>query len=462
MKLHFIDDDNLSSGKNYNKLLKKYIALILIVFMLLFPAFNTINIFSFFEDLGYPTFIINKVSYLKSKDVLFFKNNIFSPGLSFLIDKIISDKNFDDNEKKLLLVLQSKLINKNLDLIDSCTFYKLRNLENIDKLLDLNIDLKKLINIKFDSIILDKTNIVIYKINSEKIPILMYHTLDLPYMKSNVNRRSFVYQLSTLSKLKYTTIKLSDYLNSDFSSVPEGRKPIVLTFDDALGNQFNILDNGTIDPNCMIGLLESNSKKYPDFGKNANFFIYLSVIPFDQGYLPELLPKKIKYLFDNGYEIGCHTYHHKYLGNSDKKDIEIELNLFYQDFEKRFGDKYKQCFTFAYPGGQIPKDINTIINYNYKDNKLKACFKASGGFSFLPYSKNFKKYGIERIDAANESINSISYTETFVKKSFKVEVPKIITLKNDLLVNWIKERKILGKGEYFFRLESGEIINFEI
>jgi hypothetical protein len=93
---------------------------------------------------------------------------------------------------------------------------------------------------------------------------------------------------------------------------------------------------------------------------------------------------------------------------------------------------------------------------------LKACFKASGGFSFLPISKNYNKYEIQRIQGTNENLKSINKVNTFVKNTIDLEIPIIITLNKDILINWIKERKILGKGKYFFRLESGEIINFEI
>ena len=60
--------------------------------------------------------------------------------------------------------------------------------------------------------------------------------------------------------------------------------------------------NIIIDPNCAVGILEEFKKKYKDFNVTATFFLNGGM--FQQ---KEYNEKIIKWLIENGYDIGKHT-----------------------------------------------------------------------------------------------------------------------------------------------------------
>jgi peptidoglycan/xylan/chitin deacetylase (PgdA/CDA1 family) len=190
------------------------------------------------------------------------------------------------------------------------------------------------------------------------VMVIMYHRILADEKESDLNRRpeTFLKDLETLHAKGYYPVNALDLVHNTME-VPAGKTPVVLTFDDALPSQFEVvIKNGkpTIAPNCAVGIMETFSKKNPDWPMRATFFVLpkegRNAETFGQA---EYVADKLKYLADKGYEIANHTSTHTSLRGMDPKKIEWELATAFKDItsiESRAAMK-----TLALPYGKIPR-----------------------------------------------------------------------------------------------------------
>jgi peptidoglycan/xylan/chitin deacetylase (PgdA/CDA1 family) len=248
-----------------------------------------------------------------------------------------------------------------------------------------------------------------------------------------------------LNDAGFSCIKLDDYIRGDFSNIANGRKPIILTFDDGWKCHFSFLDKeGTIiDPDCVVGILENFYKNNPLFGKAGVFFVYMDVLPFTcsikSSGQTNFWKKKLQYLENNGFEIGCHTYHHKNLLKSTEKQIFDEFALFYNKLETAKINSIDKTMFLAYPWGVVPKNEKTITNYSFNNNFFKSAFLASRGYGSIPFSKNKDPYQIPRISGYDSLVKPTITQKTFTKQSYSITLPKVFLCTNKLLSDWIKK-----------------------
>ena len=185
-----------------------------------------------------------------------------------------------------------------------------------------------------------------------QIMLLMYHGIGNKEEEWVRTPENFRKDLDNLYQKGYRLITLKDYLDNNIK-VEAGYTPVVMTFDDGLQNQFNIIEeNGEkkIDPNSAVGMMEEFKKKHPDFGQGGTFFVYYSN-PFRQ---KELIKEKYDFLIKNGYEIGNHTYTHENLGKESAEGVQKALGLNVK-YTLEYLPGY-DVFALALPYGIAPKD----------------------------------------------------------------------------------------------------------
>jgi peptidoglycan/xylan/chitin deacetylase (PgdA/CDA1 family) len=167
------------------------------------------------------------------------------------------------------------------------------------------------------------------------VMILMYHRIRESEADNDLNRKpeTFRKDLEELYKRGYRPVNAGEFADNKMD-VPIGKTPVVLTFDDSLPTQFNLI-RGTdgqphIDPNCAIGILETFHKDHPDWNTKATFFVlpenqsngHTSPPPF---YDPTTVSDKIEYLIKNGYEIANHTTTHPQMSRLSPDKIQWEI-----------------------------------------------------------------------------------------------------------------------------------------
>ena len=363
---------------------------------------------------------INKKRKIKYNNIL-----IFGIILIFIVFIIILYSNRDKNTYMI------DITNKNIDVVyELLDDYQL----DIDISYEFNDDVLKdnviSQSIKVDSVINmgDKLSLVVSRgiLDKEKlkkdginelgkVPIMMYHGIkdikssDTDYIGGNVDKdgytrtaEAFRNDLETYYEKGYRMIKLSDYIDGNIN-VEYGKSPIVLTFDDGNANNIRVtgIDNDgniIIDPNSAVGILEEYKKKYPDYNVTAIFFITNNL--FNQ---PEYNEKIIKWLVDNGYEVGNHTKGHNNFSNIDSDKTQEVVGYMYNKLESIIGDRYSKivALPFGSPYNKNHENYKYIINGSYNSVKYEteAALRVGWEPEVSPFNKDFDKTFLKRCRA---------------------------------------------------------------
>ena len=212
-----------------------------------------------------------------------------------------------------------------------------------------------------------------------KVPIMMYHgirektsnstgTVGGNVDKDGYNRtpEAFRKDLEFYYEKGYRMIRLDDYINGKVD-VEYGKSPIILTFDD--GNEDNIKvtgldDNGNIiiDKNSAVGILEEFKKKHPDANVTATFFVNGGI--FNQS---EYNEKILKWMVDNGYDIGNHTQTHLDIKKSSGDRVQKEIAYVYDKLEELIPGKYVKIIAlpFGSPYTKTHDNFKYVLSTTY-------------------------------------------------------------------------------------------------
>ena len=263
---------------------------------------------------------------------------------------------------------------------------------------------------------LDKEKLASDKINElGTVPIMMYHGIinkpsdQTEYTGGNVDKdgynrtsEAFYKDLEFYYKNGYQMIRLNDYVNGKID-VDYKKSPIILTFDDGNDNNIKVtgLDedgNIIIDENSAVGILEKFKKEHPDFNVTATFFVNYTL--FNQ---PEYDEKIIKWLVENGYDIGNHTENHLDIKKSSSEQVQKEIVSVYQQLEEIIPDKYVKIIAlpFGSPYSKDHSNYKYVLNstYNNKSYETIAALRVGWEPEVSPFHKDFDKTFLKRVRA---------------------------------------------------------------
>jgi peptidoglycan/xylan/chitin deacetylase (PgdA/CDA1 family) len=154
------------------------------------------------------------------------------------------------------------------------------------------------------------------------IPVLMHHRL-APSSPGTYDMTPafFRAELDRLYREKYHPIRAIDLVRRDFASVPAGKTPVVLTFDDSTPGQVAFDSTGRVTPDCALGILQTFHAAHPDFPAVATF--YLNRRPF--GLSGAAATQALVRLNGLGCELGNHTWSHPNLRKLTRAQAEAEI-----------------------------------------------------------------------------------------------------------------------------------------
>jgi peptidoglycan/xylan/chitin deacetylase (PgdA/CDA1 family) len=220
--------------------------------------------------------------------------------------------------------------------------------------------------------------------------------------KSTMERspKAFRKDLQRLYKLGFRPINVTEYLSGDYK-LPPGASPVVLTFDDSNPSQVRFLEDGTLDPDCGLGILKAFSEEHPDFSPKAVFFV-----------LPELWgqpahrDKKVALIKGWGGEIANHTITHSNLGKLPDEKAKEEIGRPFEILEQYEGNPEY----LALPLGISPKNKSLLAGFKHgrKDIELKAVFLVGANPASTAQSDKFDYLRIPRIQAC-EGLMGLDY-----------------------------------------------------
>lgn len=263
---------------------------------------------------------------------------------------------------------------------------------------------------------LDKEKLASDNINElGKVPIMMYHgirektasstgTTGGNVDKDGYNRtpEAFREDLEIYYEKGYRMVRLEDYIHGNVDA-EYGKSPIILTFDD--GNEDNIRVTGLdedgniiIDKNSAIGILEEFKKKHPDVPVTATFFVNGGI--FNQEKYNE---KIVKWMIENGYDIGNHTQTHLDIKKSTAENVQKEIVYVYNKLEELIPGKYVKIIAlpFGSPYTKEHENYKYVLSSTYdgKTYETEAALRVGWEPEVSPYDKNFDKTFLKRCRA---------------------------------------------------------------
>jgi peptidoglycan/xylan/chitin deacetylase (PgdA/CDA1 family) len=220
------------------------------------------------------------------------------------------------------------------------------------------------------------------------IPVLEYHQIGPKEDRWRRTPENFRADLERLYREGYYLTSLHEIISNRIT-IPAGKSPVALTFDDATEGQFRYLPGATptIDPACAVGVLESFAKAHPDGGKAATFFV-LPESAFGQ---MTYAKQKLAWLIANGYEVGNHTIRHDGLSTLSDAKVDHEIGGAV-DLIHQFIPGYA-VRTLAYPYGMVPKNKAIVAKHH------DAAFLVGSESACSPLSQHWKPLMIPRIQA---------------------------------------------------------------
>ena len=421
----------------------------IVVFLadLLFPVFRTFPLSVIFEDQGFANSTLKAVSELPYRER---KKLLYSHYPSIhesLLLATIGDLALSPGERKLLRLTADKYPLDEIDDKQAQWLIELMSVPQFEAFFQESIPLQYCSDIPIIKEMFTPVQIKVFKEYQKKVPILMYHQVhDTNFW---ITPATFKNHLEAMYRAGYCLISLTDYLKGDFSTVPDGRKPILITFDDAFESQFFMDNTGKPSTNCAVGIMEAFAKDHPDFNCTATFFPYLSIIPFGQVQQETLWIRKFQYLWERGYDIGCHSYYHTFFEKISEKAVKEELDFFYNHLSYYFPEDYKKAFIIAYPYGSLPKNRQFMQAYEYKGNKLNGGLSAWGGLAPLVHHGDY--FYLPRIQADADTLVDIDTWDSFIIESktytmcqFYRDFPELVNL-------WVRKNDPDSKGLYFYQ-----------
>ena len=246
-----------------------------------------------------------------------------------------------------------------------------------------------------------------------RIPVLEYHLI-VPEEKGEFTRtpERLRKDLEELHRRGYVPVNMTDVIDKKIQSLPRGKSPVVLVFDDASPSQFRYIErNGqlVIDPTSAIGILEKFSDEHPDWPRKAVF----CMLPAAQagrsffgdkgieGQKTEWRFRKVQFLHERGYELCNHTLYHARL---DKAGNRVEEFIARGDMAIDSAVPGYKVRTFALPLGMWPVNRALAVSGSWTDPKSKktirykydAVLEVSGQPNESPYDDKFDYRSVNR------------------------------------------------------------------
>ncbi|MGB9724190.1 MAG: polysaccharide deacetylase family protein [Chloroflexia bacterium] len=238
--------------------------------------------------------------------------------------------------------------------------------------------------------------------------VLEYHLIEEPEGRWSRTPANFRADIERLIALGYYPINLID-LARGYIDVPAGKTPIVLTFDDSSSGQFRYLEDGSVDPDCAVGILLEEARRHPqDWRLRATFFVLLDVdlpdrVLFGQ---PETAEKKLRSLVEWGMEVGSHTISHFILSQGTPEEVRWQLAVSEETIESLVPGY--EVGSLSVPLGLYPEDLSLLRSGEWQGRHydFEAAVEVAGGPSPSPFSVNFDPYHIRRTQGIQEELDT--------------------------------------------------------
>jgi peptidoglycan/xylan/chitin deacetylase (PgdA/CDA1 family) len=225
-----------------------------------------------------------------------------------------------------------------------------------------------------------------------EVPVMMYHQIRADGGGDyDLTPAQFRAELKRLWREGYWPVRAEDLVKHQLD-VPQGKTPVVMTFDDSTKEQLFLNADGSIKADTAIGIWLAFQRKHPKWPLAGTFFVNRE--PFagvSEG------PQLLRWLVAHGFEIANHTKDHIPLNTLSATEAQRQLAL---------GQK---IITDAIPGAKVtdmalplgawpnPKSLAWRGSWGGIDYRINGVFEVGAEPSQSPYSTKFDEHAIPRI-----------------------------------------------------------------
>lgn len=235
------------------------------------------------------------------------------------------------------------------------------------------------------------------------VPVLMYHRI-VPDPTSVYERTAedFRAELERLATEGYVPITTAEFVAGKID-IPAGKHPVVLTFDDGDPTVLTVGRGNAPAPGSAIGILLEVAERHPGFRPVAS--VYVNADPFGGDAAGE---QALRWLRENGFEVGNHTIDHSELGAVSTE--EAHRAIAEGDAMIRSVLPGYRPSTLALPFGSQPEPADLALRgpgYDYTGALLVGANPAPS-----PYSAEFEPAAIPRIRSQGANGQDAEYAST--------------------------------------------------
>lgn len=250
-----------------------------------------------------------------------------------------------------------------------------------------------------------------------EVMVIMYHNLGEKNTDYARTADSFRADLERLYEMGFRTLPLRDLVKGNITT-PAGYTPVVLTFDDGHSTNFKLLEDQTIDPDCVVGIMSAFAEEHPDFGMHATFF-FNGGTPFGQ---KDSVAFKFNYMLENGMDIGNHSFGHEHFKPLSAQEVEVSLGKNAVQLKKLLPESY-EIDLLALPYGERPVEgqRGTLIEGQYEGVPYKNIAILNVGWkpSVSPFDTSFDFASIQRVQSGDGHLQLTDWLDGYVSNPEK-------------------------------------------
>lgn len=254
-----------------------------------------------------------------------------------------------------------------------------------------------------------------------QVLILEYHRLgenEGEWIRSPENFRR---DLQALYERGYRPVLMRDVAEGNID-IPAGTSPVVFTIDDASRGQFYLRDDGSIDPNTMMGMWQAFQQENPAWHFGAvwcilpaaqhpsNFFGEAPDREVPREERERRIRQKMEYIVQNRHEACNHTLYHARLDRArDDAQVQEWIGLGQDSIGAYLPDDY-EIVTFALPLGMWPRNRELAWRGTYRDGKTyqhTTILEVTGGPNVSPFDRRYDPRSVDRYIVAPGALERI-------------------------------------------------------
>jgi hypothetical protein len=250
------------------------------------------------------------------------------------------------------------------------------------------------------------------------ILVLEYHRLGENEGEWIRRPENFWRDLERLYAQGYRPVTMRQVVEGNID-IPAGTSPVVFTIDDSSRGQFYLLEDGSIDPNTMVGMWERFRQENPGWDNGAvwcilpaadhpsNFFGERPSREVPRQQREDIIRRKMQHLVENDHEICNHTFYHERLDRArDDAQAQFFIGAGQDSIKAYLPDDY-EIVTFALPLGMWPRNRELAWRGTYRDGRTyqhKAILEVTGGPNVSPFHREFNPRSVNRFIVAPNAL----------------------------------------------------------